>query len=74
MRRLKNKSLIEIIFQQQFTTLLYFIFVFIVYVILFYLASLSLLIETLKYLLPAIILGIIIMISNFYRGWRIYRK
>jgi hypothetical protein len=74
MRRLKQKTFLAIIFKKQLTSLAYFVLVFVVYLILFYLASLSLLIETLKYLWPAIVIGGILIFLNFIRAWWTYKK
>lgn len=74
MPRRRQKSLGLIIFQEQFYSLVYLIFVFVTYLILFYWAPLALLIETLRYLFPLIIGGGALVFINLWRAWRIYKK
>jgi hypothetical protein len=74
MRRHRQKSLGLIIFQEQFSSLVYLISVFVIYLMLFYWASLSLLLETLRYLFPLMIGGGVLIFFNLFRAWRMYKK
>lgn len=74
MSRHKPKTFLRIFFHEQFISLVYFVSVFLIYSILFELASLSLLIETLRYLWPLIVLGGVLVFVNLLRTWRIYKN
>ena len=74
MRRLKRKTLLRIIIQKQLTSWWYFLAVFVCYMIVFYFASLALLLEALKFLWPAIVGWGIIVFINFLRAWLAYRQ
>ncbi len=74
MIRVKNKKRINILFREQLTSIAYFVSLFLIYTILFELASLSFLIETLKYLWPLLIVGGLLVLVNLWRTWLILRK
>jgi len=74
MLRPKQKSLLTILFQTQVTSVVYIVFVFISYFIFFELASISMLIEVLKYLWPAMVFGGVLIFVNLLRAFAIYKK
>lgn len=73
MRRQKKISLLHALFREQLSSLVYFILIFVIYLIIFYWSTLSILIESLKYLVPLVSVGGVIVIINIVRAWMIYR-
>lgn len=74
MIRPKRKSFIKIILHEQLFSVIYFLAIFLIYSIIFELASFYLLIESLKYLWPLIVFGGVVILINAWRSWRIYNR